>query len=89
MWSLGLMDSSLTHTQLRNHFPPWTTRKNASSKVKGHGPEFDSVVTKTTETKSGDHREITHDTILKPHKLTSYITLKHIVHIQVVSENLK
>ena len=41
------------------------------------------------ETKSGDHREITHGIGLKSHKLTSYPTLKHIVHIQVVSENLK
>ena len=84
MWSLGPMDSSLTHTQSRNLFPPWTARKNASSKVKGHRPGFDFVVTKTTETKSGDHREITHGIGLKPHKLTGYITLKHIVHIKVV-----
>ena len=54
--------------------------------VKGHLPWFDSIVTKTTETKSGDHREITHGMVLKPHKLTGYITLKHIVHIQLVSE---
>ena len=60
-----------------------------SERVKGHWLGFDSVVTKTTETKSGDHREITHGMILKAHKLTSYITLKHIVHIQVVSENFK
>ena len=31
-------------------------------------PRFDSVVTKTTKTKSGDHREITHGMVLKPHK---------------------
>ena len=29
--------------------------------------------------KSGDHQEITHGMVLKPHKLTGYITLKHIV----------
>ena len=39
-----------------------------SPKVKGHLLGFDSVVTKTTETKSGDHREITHGMVLKPHK---------------------
>ena len=62
------MDSSLTYTQSRNLFPPWAAGKNALSKVKGHLPGFDSVVTKTTETKSGDHREITHGVVLKPHK---------------------
>ena len=68
MWSLSPMDSNLTHTQSRNLFPPWEVGKNASSKVKGHCPRFDSVVTKTTKTKSGDHREITHGMVLKPHK---------------------
>ena len=78
MWSLGPMDNSLTHTQSRNLFPLWTTRKNASSKVKGHWPRFDSIVTKTTETKSGDHREITHGMVLKStqaHKLHYFETL--------------
>uniref|UniRef100_A0A7N2R2L2 Protein kinase domain-containing protein n=1 Tax=Quercus lobata TaxID=97700 RepID=A0A7N2R2L2_QUELO len=62
------MGSRLTHTQSRNLFPPWATGKNVSSKVKGHSPGFDSIVTKPTETKSGDHREITHVMVLKPHK---------------------
>ena len=69
-------------TQSRNLFPSWAVEKNVSSKVKGHWPGFDSIVTKTTETKSGDHWEITHGMVLK--QLTGYITLKHIVHIQVV-----
>ena len=86
MWSLGPMGSSLTHTQSRNLFPPWTAGKNASSKVKGHWPGFDFIVTKTTKTKSGDHQEITHGMVLKSHKLIGYITLKHIVSIEVVSE---
>ena len=86
MQTLGPMGSNLTHTQSRNLFPPWTAGKNTSSKVKGHWPRFNFVVTKTSKTKSGDHQEITHGMVLKPHKLTSYITLKHIVHIQVVSE---
>ena len=38
------------------------------------------------EIKLDDHREITYDMVLKPHKLTGYITLKHIVYIQVVLE---
>ena len=83
------MDSSLTHIQSRNLFPPRVAGKNASSKVKGHYPGFDSVVTKTQETKLSDHWEITYGMVLKPHKLTGYITLKHIVHIQIVLENLK
>ena len=58
MWSLSPMGSSLTHTQLRNLFPPWAAGKNA----------FDSIFTKTTETKSGNYREITHGMVLKPHK---------------------
>ena len=86
MWSLGPLGSSITHTQSRNFFPPWTAGRNASSKVKEHWPGFDPVVTKTTETKSSDHRKITHGMVLKQYKLTSYITLKHIVHIQVVLE---
>ena len=68
MWSFGPMDSSLTHIQSRNLFPPRVAGKNASSKVKGHYPGFDSVVTKTRETKLSDHWEITHGLVLKPHK---------------------
>ena len=68
MWSFGPMDSSLTHTQSRNLFPPWVAGKNVSSKVKGHWPKSNSVVTKTTKTKSDDHGEITHGMVLKPHK---------------------
>ena len=43
---------------------------------------------RSTEIKSGDHREITHGIGLKSHKLLGYLTLNHIVHIQIVSENL-
>ena len=99
MQTLGPMDSSLTHTlkvflsphgQQRervNLFPPWTTGKNASSKVKGHWPKFDSIVTKTTKTKSGDHRKITHGMVSKSHKAHKYtFPFKYIVYNQVVSE---
>ena len=34
----------------------------------GITPGFDSVVTKTIETKSSDHWKITHGIVLKPHK---------------------
>ena len=68
MWSLSPMDSSLTHTQSRNFFPPWVVGKNASPKVKGHWLGSNSIVTKTKKTKSSDHREITHPMVLKPHK---------------------
>ena len=68
MWSLGPIGNSLTHTLSRNLFPQWAARKNASSKVKGHWPRSDSVITKSMETKSGDHWEITHGMVLKPHK---------------------
>ena len=64
------------------------SREERVIQSEGHWPWFDFVVTKTTETKSGDHREITHGMVLKPHKLTGYITLKYIVHIQVVLEKL-
>ena len=69
IWSFDPIDSSLTHIQSRNPFPPWAARKNASSKVKRHWPRFDSFVIKTTETKSGNHRKITHGMVLKPHKV--------------------
>ena len=36
--------------------------------MKRHWPKFDSIITKTTKTKSGDHQEITHVMVLKPHK---------------------
>ena len=75
-WAVGRMrqirpllhGSSLTHTQLRNIFPPWATGKNASSNVKGHWSGSNSSVTKIMKTKSRDHREITHGIVLKPHK---------------------
>ena len=60
MWSFGPIGSRLIHTQSRNLFPPWAAGKNASSKVKGNCIPFDSIVTKTKETKSGDHWEIIH-----------------------------
>ena len=69
IWSFGPMDNNLTHTQSMNLFPPWAVGKNASSIVKRHWPGYDSVVTKTMKTKSGDHREITHGMVLKPHKV--------------------
>ena len=68
MWFFGPLDSSLTHTQSRNLFPPWVAGKSASSKVKGHWPRSNSVVTKTTKTKSGDHWEIKDGMVSKPHK---------------------
>ena len=68
MWSLSPMCRSLTHTQSRNLFPPWAAGKNVSFKVKGHWPRFDSIVTKTTKTKSGDHWEIKDGMVSKPHK---------------------
>ena len=69
IWSFGPMGNSLTHTQSRNVFPPWAAGKNASSKVKVLWLGSDFVITKTMETKSGDHREITYGMVLKPHKL--------------------
>ena len=68
MWSFGPMDNNLTHTQSRNIFLPWVVGRNASSKVKGHWSGSDFVVTKTTKTKSSDHREITYGMVLKPQK---------------------
>ena len=62
------MGSSLTHKQSKNLFPPWAVGKNASSKVKVLWLRSNSVITKTMETKSGDHREITYGMVLKPHK---------------------
>ena len=68
MWSFGPMGISLTHTQSRNTFSLWEAGKSVSSKVKGHWPRFDSVVTKTTETKSDYRWETTHGMVLKLHK---------------------
>ena len=65
VWPHG--QQPLTHT-IKEPLPSWATGKNASSKVKGHWPESDFIVIKIMKTKSGDHLEITHDMVLKPHK---------------------
>ena len=67
--------ASPTHNQGTSS-PQWAVGKNVSSKVKGHRPKSDSIVTKIMKTKSGDHREITHGIELKQHKLIGYISFQ-------------
>ena len=70
-FACGLLALWVAASPTHNHetsFLPWAVGKNVSSKVKGHQPGFYSIVTKTTEIKLGDHQEITHDMVLKPHK---------------------